>query len=152
MVWPGLVYLSQPTEYGTLYSLAELEAIHALCQEHGLTLYVDGARLAYALACPENDVTLGDLARLCDVFYVGGTKRGALLGEAVVLPRPERLPHFFAAVKQRGALFHGKRSAGRKSANGSPAKRFPLEKIAVSCMPASKTGHTLPIRMEPMCI
>ena len=79
-VMPGMVYLSQPTEYGTLYSKKELAAISALCREKRLPLYIDGARLAYALACPENDVTLRDLAALCDIFYIGGTKCGALLG------------------------------------------------------------------------
>lgn len=79
-VMPGMVYLSQPTEYGTLYSKKELTAISALCREKRLPLYIDGARLAYALACPENDVTLRDLAALCDIFYIGGTKCGALLG------------------------------------------------------------------------
>ena len=87
-VMPGMVYLSQPTEYGTLYSKKELAAISALCREKRLPLYIDGARLAYALACPENDVTLRDLAALCDIFYIGGTKCGALLGEAVVIPQP----------------------------------------------------------------
>ena len=103
-VMPGMVYLSQPTEFGTLYSLAELTAIHAVCQEHQLPLYIDGARLAYALASPDNDVTLPDLARLCDVFYIGGTKCGALLGEAVVVSNPALLPHFFTIIKQHGAL------------------------------------------------
>lgn len=103
-VMPGMVYLSQPTEFGTLYSLRELTEIHTLCRERGLPLYVDGARLAYALACPENDVTLPDLARLCDVFYIGGTKCGALLGEAVVIPRPGTIPHLFTIIKQHGAL------------------------------------------------
>lgn len=79
-VMPGMVYLSQPTEYGTLYSKKELAAISALCREKRLPLYIDGARLAYALTCPENDVTLRDLAALCDIFYIGGTKCGALLG------------------------------------------------------------------------
>ena len=104
MVAPGMVYLSQPTEYGTLYSLAELEALRQATQAYGVRLYVDGARLAYALAAPENDVTLPDLARLCDAFYIGGTKCGALLGEAVVFPRPGTVPHFFTLVKQEGAL------------------------------------------------
>ncbi len=103
-VMPGMVYLSQPTEYGTLYSLAELEAISAVCREGGIPLYVDGARLAYALACPANDVALPDLARLADAFYIGGTKCGALLGEAVVFPNKETAPHFFTIVKQHGAL------------------------------------------------
>ena len=104
MVEPGMVYLSQPTEYGTLYSLAELEEIAAVCRAYGIPLYADGARLAYALACPENDVTLPDLARLCDVFYIGGTKCGALMGEAVVARDPARLPRFFTIMKQHGAL------------------------------------------------
>ena len=104
MVMPGMVYLSQPTEFGTLYSLAELTDISALCRARGLPLYVDGARLAYALACPENDVGLSDLARLCDAFYIGGTKCGALFGEAVVIPRADTVPHLFTLIKQRGAL------------------------------------------------
>lgn len=111
-VMPGMVYLSQPTEYGTLYSLSELEAISAVCRGAGMRLYVDGARLAYALATPENDVTLPDLARLCDAFYIGGTKCGALLGEAVVFPRPDTAPHFFTVVKQHGALLAKGRIAG----------------------------------------
>ena len=104
MVMPGMVYLSQPTEYGTLYSKAELEEISQVCREKKVWLYVDGARLAYALASPQNDVTLEDLARLCDAFYIGGTKCGALFGEAVVLPDPGLIPHFFTIVKQHGAL------------------------------------------------
>lgn len=103
-VHPGMVYVSMPTEYGTLYSCAELEALSATCHAHGLLLYVDGARLAYALACPANDVALADLARLCDAFYLGGTKCGCLFGEAVVLPRPGVVEHFFTQAKQRGAL------------------------------------------------
>ena len=104
MVMPGMVYLSQPTEYGTLYSLEELSLIRQICDEMGIYLFVDGARLAYALASPQNDVSLTDLAALCDVFYIGGTKCGALLGEAVVIPRPGLIPHFFTMIKQMGAL------------------------------------------------
>ena len=104
MTMPGALYLSQTTEYGTLYSLQELEELRAICDTYSLKLYLDGARLAYALAVPENDVTLRDLARLCDVFYIGGTKCGALLGEAVVIPNSDALPHFFTSVKQHGAL------------------------------------------------
>lgn len=104
MVMPGMLYISQPTEYGTLYSLAELEALSRLCRAHHIPLYVDGARLAYALASGENDVTLADLARLADVFYIGGTKCGALCGEAVVIPDAALLPHFFTVMKQHGAL------------------------------------------------
>ncbi len=104
MVEPGMVYLSQPTEYGTLYSYLELAQIAEVCDAANIPLYVDGARLAYALACPDNDVLLPDLAALCDVFYIGGTKCGALLGEAVVVPDPQRIPHFFTMIKQHGAL------------------------------------------------
>jgi len=104
MVEPGLVYLSQPTEFGTLYTRSELEAISTICHGHGAGLYVDGARLAYALSCSENDVSLADLARLCDAFYIGGTKCGALFGEAVVIPRPEKVSHLFTRIKQHGAL------------------------------------------------
>ena len=112
MIMPGMVYLSQPTEYGTIYSLQELEAIRQVCRDQHLPLYVDGARLAYALACPENDVTLPDLARLCDAFYIGGTKCGALFGEAVVFPRPGTVPHFFSIIKQHGALLAKGRLSG----------------------------------------
>ena len=103
-VMPGAVYLSQPTESGTLYALAELTEISGICRGSGMALYVDGARLAYALACPENDVFLPDLAALCDAFYIGGTKCGALFGEALVIPQPGRLPHFFSVMKQHGAV------------------------------------------------
>ena len=111
-VMPGMVYLSQPTEYGTLYSLKELEAISTICRDADMRLYVDGARLAYALATPANDVALKDLARLCDAFYIGGTKCGALLGEAVVFPKPDTAPHFFTIIKQHGALLAKGRVAG----------------------------------------
>ena len=104
MVMPGMVYISQPTELGTLYSKEELEAIAQVCRKHDVKLFVDGARLAYALACPENDVTLADLAQLCDAFYIGGTKCGAMFGEAVVIPNPRLLPHMTTIIKQHGAL------------------------------------------------
>ena len=104
MVMPGMVYISQPTEYGTIYSRKELAELKKVCEDFGLALYADGARLAYALACPENDVSLADLAACCDAFYIGGTKCGALFGEAVVVPDPKRLPKFFTIIKQHGAL------------------------------------------------
>ena len=112
MVMPGMVYLSQPTEFGTLYSLDELRAISEICRANGMPLYVDGARLAYALACPENDVTLPDLAALCDAFYIGGTKCGALFGEALVIPKHDFIPHLFTIIKQHGALLAKGRIAG----------------------------------------
>ena len=104
MVWPGMVYLSHPTEFGTLYTKAELTAIRDICRRYGLKLYLDGARLACGLMCPSADLTLPDLAEVCDVFYIGGTKCGALCGEAVVFPRHGRPAHFTNAVKKRGAL------------------------------------------------
>ncbi len=103
-VVPGMVYISQPTEYGTLYSLNELEEIKSVCTDYKLPLYIDGARLAYGLACDHNDVMLSDLARVSDVFYIGGTKCGALMGEAVVASDATLLPNFFTTVKQHGAL------------------------------------------------
>ena len=112
MVIPGMVYISQPTEYGTLYSKEELTEISKVCRANHLPLYVDGARLAYALASPENDVTLSDLAELCDAFYMGGTKCGALFGEAVVSPQKGLIPHFFTIIKQHGALLAKGRIAG----------------------------------------
>ena len=84
MVFPGLVYISHPTEYGTLYTKKELTEISAVCREYKLPLFMDGARLIYGLVSKETDVTLQDIAKLCDVFYIGGTKAGALCGEAVV--------------------------------------------------------------------
>ena len=104
MVMPGMGYLSHPTEYGTLYTGEELLALRKTCDKYRISLYVDGARLAYALSCPENDVTLPLLAQVCDAFYIGGTKCGALFGEAVVVPDPDRIPHLFTIIKQHGAL------------------------------------------------
>lgn len=111
MVFPAMVYLSLPTEYGTLYSLAELEAMAEVCRKWKLKLFVDGARLGYGLAAAECDVTLADLARLCDAFYIGGTKCGAMFGEAVVM-RKGLVPHFFTIVKQQGALLAKGRMLG----------------------------------------
>lgn len=104
IVKPGMVYISQPTETGTLYTKAELTALRAVCDRYRLPLYVDGARLAYALGAEENDLSLAELAALSDVFYIGGTKAGALFGEALVIPRPGLLDGFRSLMKQRGAL------------------------------------------------
>lgn len=111
IVKPGMVYITHPTEIGTLYSLAELEALSAVCRRWSLPLYLDGARLAYGLAA-SRDVNLRDIARLCDVFYIGGTKCGALFGEAVVTTRKELLPSFFSLCKQRGAVLSKGRILG----------------------------------------
>lgn len=104
MVFPGMVYISHPTEYGTLYSKAELEALSRVCRARKIPLFLDGARLGYGLMSRDTDVTLADIAALCDVFYIGGTKVGALCGEAVVFTGRNRPPHFTNAVKKRGAL------------------------------------------------
>ena len=104
MVLPGMVYISFPTEYGTIYSRSELEAIKAVCKRYGIPLFIDGARLGYGLQSPACDLTLPEIASLCDVFYIGGTKVGALCGEAVVFPRGNAPAHFFTTVKQHGAL------------------------------------------------
>ena len=103
-VMPGMVYLSHPTEYGTLYTKKELEEIAAVCRQYGAPLYLDGARLGYGLAAEGTDVTLEVLAQTCDAFYIGGTKAGALFGEALVLSRPGLIAHFFSIIKQNGAL------------------------------------------------
>ncbi len=103
-VQPGMVYLSNPTEVGTLYSKEELTDISAACYELGLYLFVDGARMAYGLTSPANDLSLQDYAALCDVFYLGGTKCGALFGEAVVITNDELKTDFRYAIKQHGGM------------------------------------------------
>ena len=98
------MYISNPTEYGTLYSLSELEALSAVCRELGLYLFLDGARLGYGLMAKDYDVTMADIARLCDVFYIGGTKVGALFGEAVVISNPALKEDFRYIIKQHGGM------------------------------------------------
>lgn len=104
MVTPGMVYISHPTEYGTLYSKKELTDLHEICNSFNIPLFMDGARLGYGLAGDNTDVTLQDIARLTDVFYIGGTKVGALCGEAVVFTHNNKPEHFFKYKKQHGAL------------------------------------------------
>ena len=104
MVFPGMVYVSYPTEYGTLYSKQELLDIKAVCKEYNIPLYLDGARLGYGLMSYESDVTLRDIASICDVFYIGGTKVGALFGEAVVITNPALTKDFRYMIKQRGGM------------------------------------------------
>ena len=103
MVLPRVVYISDTTETGTVYTKAELTALREYCDANGLLLFLDGARLGAALTSPENDMTLADLSRLTDAFYIGGTKNGALFGEALVMTAP--CPHFRWHMKQRGAVF-----------------------------------------------
>lgn len=104
MVQPAMVYLSDSTELGTIYSLAELTAIRDTCRELGLLLYLDGARIGSALTSPENDLTLSAIAALTDVFYIGGTKNGALYGEALMITNPALQKDFRYAIKNRGAM------------------------------------------------
>lgn len=104
MVFPGMVYLSHPTEYGTLYTKDELKNISEVCRQYQIPLFLDGARLGYGLASPETDVTLPMIAEYCDVFYIGGTKVGAFLGEAIVFTKNNRPEYFLAHMKQQGAL------------------------------------------------
>lgn len=112
MVFPGMVYLSHPTEYGTLYTKAELEAISSICRSYKIPLYLDGARLGYGLMSLQTDVTLPMIANLCDIFYIGGTKVGALCGEAVVFPHKNAPRHFLTLIKQHGALMAKGRLVG----------------------------------------
>ncbi len=104
IVEPGMVYITHPTELGALYTLDELKELSAICREYRIPLYLDGARLAYALASGKTDITLKDIASLCDIFYIGGTKCGALFGEALVIPDPGLTGELFSIIKQRGAM------------------------------------------------
>lgn len=104
MVFPGLVYISFPTEYGTIYSKKELTDISRVCKKRKIPLFIDGARLGYGLSSPKNDLKLSDIAKLCDVFYIGGTKVGALCGEAVVFTHNNEPAHFVNLTKKHGAL------------------------------------------------
>ena len=104
-VQPGMVYISHPTETGLLYTKKELEELRSVCNEKDLPLFLDGARLGYGLMAPDTDVTLPDIARLCDVFYIGGTKVGALFGEAVCFPNTGLCRDFRYSIKQRGGMF-----------------------------------------------
>lgn len=111
-VQPKMLYISQPTEIGTVYTREELTAIHEVCSKNGLILFIDGARLGYSLACPENDVTLHDLCELADVFYIGGTKCGAFIGEAVVISNNAYKEDFRTLMKQCGTVLAKGRLVG----------------------------------------
>lgn len=104
MVFPGMVYISFPTEYGTIYSKQELSDISAVTHKYNIPLFIDGARLGYGLMSKECDLTLADIASLCDVFYIGGTKVGALCGEALVFTKNNEPLHFVNLIKKHGAL------------------------------------------------
>ena len=111
-VYPGMVYITFPTELGTLYTARELDNLYKVCQKYEMPLYVDGARLGYGLMAEPNDITLPFLAKHCDAFYIGGTKVGALCGEAVVFTHNNAHPHFFNIIKQHGALVAKGRAIG----------------------------------------
>ena len=104
MVPPGMVYISHPTEYGTLYTKEELCVLSSVCRDYNIPLFLDGARLGYGLMSNHTDVTLSDIATLCDVFYIGGTKVGALCGEAIVFTKNNTPRQFLTQIKQQGAL------------------------------------------------
>lgn len=104
MVFPGMVYISHPTEYGTLYTKDELEKISKVCNEYKIPLYLDGARLGYGVMAKDTDVDIPTIAKYCDIFYIGGTKVGALCGEAVVFTKNNMPKYFTTMVKQHGAL------------------------------------------------
>ncbi|HEM4090583.1 TPA: aminotransferase class I/II-fold pyridoxal phosphate-dependent enzyme [Streptococcus suis] len=112
MVHPGMVYISHPTEYGTLYSKTELEDLSKVCQQHNIPLFLDGARLGYGLAARETDLDLKTIAELADVFYIGGTKLGALMGEALVFTKNNQPKNFVSIVKHHGALLAKGRVTG----------------------------------------
>lgn len=112
MVFPGMVYISHPTEYGTLYSKEELKNLSDVCKEHNIPLFMDGARLGYGLMSNETDVTIEDIANYCDIFYIGGTKIGALCGEAIVFTNNNEPTHFTTRIKQHGALLAKGRLVG----------------------------------------
>ncbi len=104
MVFPGMLYISHPTEYGTLYTADELRELSKICKKNHMSFFLDGARLGYGLMSHDTDVTLPLIAELCDVFYIGGTKVGALSGEAIIFPRNNAPLHFLTQIKQHGAL------------------------------------------------
>ena len=164
MVAPGMLYISFPTEYGTIYSLKELEDISAACHDAEIPLFIDGARLGYGLAAEGSDVTLKDIARLSDVFYIGGTKLGALFGEAVVVTNPKLLHHFTPLVKQHGALMAKGRllgiqfdvlmednlyfDLGAYAVNLADKIREALDQMGVSYLVNSTTNQIFPIMQE----
>lgn len=112
MVFPGMVYNSHPTEYGTLYTKPELESLSKVCQKHNLPLFMDGARLGYGLMSDQSDLTIEDVAKYCDIFYIGGTKIGVLCGEAIVFTKQNEPKQFTTRIKHHGALLAKGRLTG----------------------------------------
>lgn len=142
MVTPGMVYISYSTEYGTLYSKEELEKLYEVCKEWGIPLFIDGARLGYGLMSKECDLTLKELASLCDVFYIGGTKVGALCGEAIIFTNPTIVPkNFVTVIKQMGALLAKGRLLGVQfDAFFTDSLYFEISKHAVEMAELLKKG------------
>ena len=163
---PKLVYISSPSELGTLYSLAELEVLSAVCRSKGLYLFLDGARLGYGLASRDNDVTLADLARLCDVFYIGGTKVGALFGEAVCITNPTLKEDFRYLIKQHGGMLAKGRllgvqfkalfedglyfRLGQHAVAMADKIRATLDEIGVTCFVPGTTNQIFPVLSDEL--
>ena len=140
-VKPRMLFISQSTELGTVYSKAELQTLRTLCDAHGLYLYIDGARMAMALTAEGADVTLADIAQLADVFYIGGTKNGALIGEAIVIVNPALQCDFRYALKQRGALLaKGRVIASQFVALFEDGLYFELARHANACAQRLRNG------------
>ena len=151
MVYPGGVYISHPTEYGTLYTKAELEAVHQVCKKYAIPLFLDGARLGYGLMSDDTDVTLPDIAALCDAFYIGGTKVGALCGEAVVFPRHGAPKRFITHIKQHGAMVAKGRLIGVQfDALFTDNLYFDISRHAIDI--AKKLKQSFANRVFPFCI
>lgn len=160
-VQPKMVYISNPTELGTIYKKSELEAISRVCKEKGLYLFLDGARLGYGLTCQENDLTIADVAELTDVFYIGGTKVGALFGEAVVITNNELKVDFRYNIKQHGGMLAKGRLLGiqfltlfeenryfeisRKAAELAEKLRVAFVELGVTFLVDSPTNQQFPI-------
>lgn len=141
MIFPGMVYISHPTEYGTLYTKQELQDLRAICDTYHLPLFMDGARLGYGLVSAGTDVTLQDVAELCDVFYIGGTKCGALCGEAVVFTKQNAPRQFMTMVKQHGAMLAKGRLLGVQfDALFTDGLYMQLGKIAIETADALRAG------------
>ncbi len=141
IVKPGMIYISHPTEYGTLYTKEELEKLNHVCEKYKIPLFLDGARLGYGLMSKNTDVTLEVIAENCDVFYIGGTKVGALFGEAVVITKPSLVDNFFTLIKQQGALLAKGRLLGVQfDTLFTDRLYFDISKHAIDMAEKLKTG------------
>ena len=140
---PKMVYISHPTELGTLYTKGELEEIGRVCRECGLYLFLDGARLGYGLMAPGTDVTIADIAKICDVFYIGGTKVGALFGEAVVIMNPQLKPDFRYCIKQKGGMLAKLPTAPEILPTSTPCAAS-SNRLMLRCISACHSTHFKP--------